>query len=62
MLSQQVPEQIMKKLFMLTCITIFSWIGWWAGSMIGFMSSYIFSVIGGMIGVYIAFRLKNYME
>jgi hypothetical protein len=30
--------------------------------MIGFMSSYIFSVIGGMIGVYIAFRLKNYME
>jgi len=52
----------MKKLFMLTCITIFSWIGWWLGSKIGFMSSYIFSVIGGMIGVYIAFRLKNYME
>jgi len=52
----------MKKLFMLICITVFSWIGWWLGSKIGIMTGYIFSVIGGMIGIYIAFRLKNYME
>jgi hypothetical protein len=53
----------MKKLFMLICITIFSWIGWWLGARIGLMTGYIFSVIGGMLGVYIGWRLKrDYME
>jgi len=52
----------MKKLFMLICITIFSWIGWWIGAKIGFMTGYIFSVIGGMVGIYIAWRInRDYM-
>ncbi len=53
----------MKKLFMLICITFFSWIGWWLGSKIGLMTGYILSVIGGMLGVYIGWRIKrDYME
>jgi hypothetical protein len=47
---------------MLICITIFGWIGWWAGAKIGFMTAYVFSVIGGMVGVLVALRLKDYME
>lgn len=52
----------MKKLFMLICITIFGWIGWWLGAKIGIMTGYIFSVIGAMAGVFVAARLKDRME
>ena len=53
----------MKIIFMLICITIFSWIGWLLGAKIGFMTGYIFSVIGGMLGVYIGWLIKrNFME
>jgi hypothetical protein len=49
----------MKKLFMIICITIFSWLGWWIGAKIGFMTGYIVSVIGGMAGVYVGWRISR---
>jgi hypothetical protein len=53
----------MKKLFMIICITIFSWLGWWVGAKAGLMTAYIFSVFGGMAGVYVALRIKrDYMQ
>jgi hypothetical protein len=49
----------MKKFFMIICLTIFSWLGWWIGAKIGLMTAYIFSVIGGMVGVYVGWKINR---
>lgn len=43
----------------MVCITILGAIGWWLGSKIGFMTAYVFSGIGSIIGVYVGWRINR---
>ena len=49
----------MKKIILLTSITIFGWVGWWLGAHIGFMTAYAVSFIGSLIGVYAGVRINQ---
>jgi len=49
----------MKKLILLITITIFSWIGWWAGEHMGIMTAYVISFIGSLFGVYVGVRINQ---
>jgi hypothetical protein len=49
----------MNKLCILVCITILGAIGWWLGSKIGFMTAYVFSGIGSIVGVYVGWRINR---
>jgi hypothetical protein len=49
---------IMNKIITITCILIFGYVGNWLGGKIGVMTGYFLGVMGAMIGVYIARRIK----
>jgi len=41
----------MRKISLLTSVTIFSWLGWILGQDIGMMTAYILSFVGSLVGV-----------
>jgi uncharacterized membrane protein SpoIIM required for sporulation len=49
----------MNKLCIFIGITVFSWIGWWAGAYIGIMTAFILSGVGSVLGVYIGWRINR---
>lgn len=49
----------MKKIILLTSITIFSWLGWWLGDRMGIMTAYLLSFVGSLVGVYLGIRLNR---
>ncbi len=52
----------MKKIILLISISIFGWIGWWAGAHIGMMTAYFISLAGSLFGVYVGVRInQNYL-
>ena len=53
----------MKKICLLTCITIFSWIGWWLGDRFGMIAAYLVGFAGSLVGVYVGCRInQDYMS
>ena len=50
----------MSKLFAFAGATLGGAIGWWAGSAVGLLTSFILSVIGTGAGVYAGRRLADY--
>lgn len=53
----------MGKLCIFIGLTVFSSIGWWLGSKVGFMTGYLLSGLGSMIGVYVGWRInREYFE
>jgi len=49
----------MNKLCILVGMTIFSWIGWWIGAKVGFMTAFGLSSIGSILGVYVGWRINR---
>ena len=49
----------MKKLLVFSGMAVFGWIGWWLGSQIGFVTGYVLSGIGSMLGVYAGWRINR---
>jgi putative Mn2+ efflux pump MntP len=53
----------MKKIVLLTSITIFSWAGWMLGDRFGVMTAYMISFAGSLVGVYLGVKVnRNYLE
>jgi len=55
----------MKKIILLTSVTIFSWLGWAMGERFGgsMMTAYLLSFVGSLFGVYIGVKINsNYIE
>jgi hypothetical protein len=53
----------MKKIVLLSSITIFSWGGWLLGEPFGMMTAYLLSFVGSLIGVYAGVKVnRNYLE
>jgi putative Mn2+ efflux pump MntP len=53
----------MKKITLLICITIFSWLGWWLGGRFGMMTGYLTSFIGSLLGVYVGVKInREYLD
>jgi hypothetical protein len=53
----------MNKLCIFVGMTVVGSIGWWLGSKVGFMTAFVVSGIGSMIGVYLGWRFnRDYME
>lgn len=49
----------MSKLCLIIGLTVFSWLGWWLGSQVGFMTAYFLSGLGSLVGVYIGWRINR---
>ena len=51
------------KLCIFVAMTLLGWVGWWIGSYIGFMTAYIVSGVGSMLGVYVGWRIhRDYLS
>ena len=49
----------MSRLIAFVCTTIGSAIGWWVGSLVGFASAVLLSIVGMGVGLYIGRRLEQ---
>ena len=49
----------MKKIILLTSITVFSWLGWAMGDHFGLMTAYLLSFVGSLVGVYFGVKLNS---
>ena len=49
----------MNKLCIFIGVTILGGIGWWIGSKFGFMTGYVLSGVGSVLGVYIGWRINR---
>lgn len=49
----------MKKICMLTSVTLGGWFGWSLGQGFGPMPAYLLSLVGSLAGVYLAVRLNR---
>lgn len=53
----------MNKLCIFVGMTVLGWIGWWIGARIGFMTAFILSGIGSILGVYVGWRInRDYLD
>jgi hypothetical protein len=49
----------MSRMFIFIGMTVFGWVGWWIGERFGFMTAFILSTIGSMIGVYAGWKINH---
>jgi len=49
----------MQKLLIFLGMTVFGWVGWWLGAKVSFMTAFLVSGVGSMIGVYIGWRIHR---
>lgn len=49
----------MKKICMLTGVTLGGWLGWSLGQGFGPVTAYLLSLAGSLVGVYLACRLNR---
>ena len=49
----------MNKLLIMIGLTLFSWLGWWAGAPFGFFTGFLLSGVGSLIGVYVGWRINR---
>jgi len=62
-MANQGPFERMKKIILLTSITVFAWLGWSLGDSFGVMTAYLFSFAGSLAGVYIGVRInRDYLD
>jgi len=47
------------KLLMAVSITIFGSLGWWLGGELGIYGSLLFSTIGSLVGLYVAYKINQ---
>lgn len=52
----------MKKLFTFIGSTLGSYAGWWLGSGVGLMTSFLLSVLGLGLGIWFGARCVRYLE
>ena len=53
---------MLTKLIVFNTTTIGGSIGWWAGSGVGFMTSFFLSIVGTGLGIYFGRKLANQYE
>jgi len=57
------PFASMNKLLIMIGMTLFSWIGWWAGEPFGLFTGFLLSGVGSLIGVYVGWRIhRDYFD
>ena len=49
----------MKKICLLTCITMFGYLGWRLGEGVGMMTAYLLGFAGNLVGVYLGCRINR---
>jgi len=49
----------MNKLCIFIGMSVFGWLGWWAGAKVGFMTGFLVSGFGSLVGVYIGWRINR---
>ena len=49
----------MNKLLIFIGMTVFSWLGWWLGEQFNFLTAFILSGIGSIVGVYVGWRINR---
>jgi hypothetical protein len=47
----------MRRLFIFIGMMFGGWLGWWIGAKIGFMTGFLFSGIGSIFGIFVAWRV-----
>lgn len=53
----------MNKLCIWIGMTVLGWVGWWLGSKISFMTGFVLSGVGSIVGVYVGWRVnRDYLE
>ncbi|WP_337169897.1 hypothetical protein [Gemmatimonas aurantiaca] len=52
----------MKKLLVFIGSTVFSYGGWWLGSTVGIMTSFILSMLGLGVGMWLGARIAGYFD
>lgn len=53
----------MSKLCIFIGMTVLGSVGWWLGEKAGFMTAFLASSLGSMIGVYLGWRIyRDYIE
>ena len=53
----------MQKLFMFIGMTVLGWAGWWLGEKAGFMTAFLVSGLGSMVGIYLGWRIhRDYFD
>ncbi|MCA1764826.1 MAG: hypothetical protein LC633_00980 [Desulfobulbaceae bacterium] len=55
----------MKKIILLSSVTILSWMGWAMGERLGggMMTAYLLSFVGSLFGVYLGVKInRDYLE
>jgi len=57
--SATLCQTCMNRLCIFIGMTVFGWIGWWVGEQFGFMTAFIVSGIGSMLGVYVGWRINR---
>ena len=53
----------MNRLCIFVGMIVLGWVGWWLGEKIGFMTAFLLSGLGSVIGVYVGWRInRDYFE
>jgi len=47
----------MCKLCIFIGMTVLGWAGWWLGDKVGFVTAFIVSGVGSLVGVYLGWRI-----
>ncbi len=53
----------MRKICIFVGMTALGWVGWWLGAKVGFMTGFLLSGFGSMLGVYLGWRVwRDYLD
>ena len=52
----------MKKIILLTSVSLFAWLGWKTGDRFGIMTAYMLAFAGSLLGVYVGVKIKSDLE
>ena len=59
---RRVVGYYMRKLFVLVGASAGSYLGWWLGATVGFMTAFTLSMVGTGVGMYAGSRAAHYYE
>jgi len=63
MTRKKYRRHIMKKICLITAISLFGWLGWKLGAPFGIMTAYWLSFAGSLIGVFVGcFINRRYLD
>lgn len=53
----------MRKLCIFLGVTLLGWGGWWLGEKVGFMTAFLVSGLGSIVGAWLGWRIsRDYLE